>query len=77
MKEKVAAFNFVPKFCPICGAETSVGDVMIAYPVMEEYLSGKSCTCPGCGLCYQLASRKEIIRAASSYGGDMEKKANG
>lgn len=76
----IALYDFVPKFCPQCGVEvkglTGVTYDPISYIVLfkndSDYKAHCSATCPSCGLKYQYAGTKDLLKAASDSGGDLE-----
>jgi len=68
----LALFNFIPRFCPNCGAAAiceSIKDEVWAYRLRAV------CTCE-CGMHYQSARTDAIIKAAEDSEGDMHLKFN-
>jgi hypothetical protein len=65
----LAIYNFVPLYCPACGTPTRLERV-------DNLLTGKfkarqTLSCAICGVMYQLADQKDILRAATASDGDM------
>ena len=62
---ELAVMNFIPAFCPSCGAKIHCVD----------FAEGASIQCD-CGLMAQYASREAILTAAKEHpGGDLERYA--
>ncbi|KAA3644147.1 MAG: hypothetical protein DWQ07_18730 [Chloroflexi bacterium] len=61
--------NFVPLYCPSCGTPTRFERV--DNPNAARFKASQALDCPICGVHFQFADRKEILRAATLAGGDL------
>ena len=65
----IALYNFIPLYCPSGGTPTRLDRV-------DNLMSGKfkarqTLNCPICGVIYQRAEHRDLMRAATSSGGDL------
>jgi len=60
----IALYSFIPLYCPSCGTPTRLDR-------MEDVLAGKyrarqAINCSICGVMFQLATKKDLIREATA-----------
>jgi len=65
----IALYNFVPLYCPSCGTPTRLDRIENA--MIGKYQARQSLQCPICGVVFQLATRTDLLRAATASGGDI------
>ena len=61
---KISLTNFVPLYCPECGAKLNADAQALA--------GGCSDACPLCGSLYQQCPTNDLINTAAESGGDLE-----
>jgi hypothetical protein len=66
----IALYDFVPKFCPNCGADTGVSKVGHV-DNYHDYKAHASQACRKCGLHSQYADTGALLTAATDSGGDL------
>lgn len=74
MSNNIALYNFVPKFCPNCGAPTHLKDPLTddekawkMLPRDTDYKCGASHSCK-CGVSYQQIDTSTALEAAHKHG---------
>ena len=65
----IALYNFIPLYCPSCGTPTRLERA--DNPMSGKFKAHQTLSCAICGVMYQLADQKDILRAATASGGDM------
>ena len=65
----IALYTFIPLYCPSCGTPTRLDRI-------DNVLSGKyqayqALSWPICGVMLQLATKTDLLRAATASGGDL------
>lgn len=66
----IALYDFVPRYCPYCGQATAV---MEDPACVADFSSNFSFTCTGCGVVYQKAHTRQLLRLARERGGDLHR----
>lgn len=61
----VAILSFAPKHCPNCGIETGLTDRDPDWRAMASH------SCQECGTQYQRVETDDILKAATTAGGDL------
>jgi hypothetical protein len=64
----IALYTFIPLYCPSCGTPTRLDRVDNA--LAGKYKAHQALNCPICGVMFQLAEQKDVLRAATASGGD-------
>jgi hypothetical protein len=65
----IALYTFVPFYCPSCGTPTRLDRVENAF--IGKYQAHQTLSCSICVVIYQLASKTDLLRAATASGGDL------
>jgi hypothetical protein len=65
----IALYNFVPLYCPSCSSPTRLDRA--DNPLSGKYQAHQAIACPICGVMFQLATKRDLLRAATASGGDM------
>jgi len=65
----IALYNFIPLYCPSCGTPTRLERA--DNPMSGKFKAHQALSCAICGVMYQLADQKDILRAATASGGDI------
>ena len=65
----IALYSFLPSYCPSCGHPTKLDRV--DNPLHGKFEAYQTLICPMCGVKYQLATKTDLLRAATSRGGDL------
>jgi hypothetical protein len=61
----IGVYNFVPNYCPNCGAALGLELVNSAgAKAVTDYRAGASFHCPACNFMYQHTTREAILDAA-------------
>lgn len=64
----IALYDFIPRYCPHCGQQTH----LTHDPAYVADFSGYfSFDCTGCGLVFQKAHTRQLLRLARESGGDL------
>jgi rubredoxin len=66
----IALYDFIPRYCPHCGQQTG----FINDPAHVADFSGYfSFDCVNCGLVFQKAHTRQLLRLARESGGDLHR----
>ncbi|HEY5572351.1 MAG TPA: hypothetical protein VIK64_04970 [Anaerolineales bacterium] len=68
----IALYDFVPRYCPYCGQATAVMDEPSC---VADFSSNFSFACTSCGVIYQKAHTRQLLRLARESGGDLHRNA--
>lgn len=64
----IALYDFIPRYCPYCGSTTEVMDDPGCIADFSGYFSFR---CGSCGVTYQKAHTRQLLRLARESGGDL------
>jgi transposase-like protein len=65
----IALYTFIPLYCPSCGTPTRLDRIDNA--LSGKYQAHQSQQCSICGVMFQLATKTDLLRAATASGGDL------
>jgi len=64
--QRIALYNFAPKYCPYCGHTFEWDQVSI-----NDFGARNSFGCPGCNIRFQKVNGFDLLQAAQDAGGDL------
>ena len=65
----IALYTFIPLYCPSCGTPTRLDRIDNALSGMYQAHQSQKCSIGG--VMFQLATKADLLRAATASGGDL------